>query len=71
MTVAANIPVVEPAKADAQRCTGSTCTNFVQVGVVGANTRSFSNSGLAGNTIYRYRVRAFKGGDYRHIRMCC
>jgi hypothetical protein len=42
-----------------ERCQGSTCTNFVQIATTAANVTSFSNTGLARNTRYRYRVRAF------------
>jgi hypothetical protein len=42
-----------------ERCTGNNCTNFVQIAQVGANVTSFANTGLVGNTRYRYRVRAF------------
>lgn len=42
-----------------ERCTGKGCTSFAEVGRVGANVRSFLDSGLARNTQYRYRVRAF------------
>jgi endonuclease/exonuclease/phosphatase family metal-dependent hydrolase len=42
-----------------ERCSGTTCSNFVQVNMVGANVTSFTNTGLARNTTYRYRVRAF------------
>jgi hypothetical protein len=42
-----------------ERCTGNSCTNFAQVGSVGANSTGFPNSGLTKNTWYRYRVRAF------------
>jgi fibronectin type 3 domain-containing protein len=38
------------------RCTGASCTNFVQVGT--ASGTSFSSSGLAASTTYRFRVRA-------------
>jgi hypothetical protein len=41
-----------------ERCTGNNCTNFSQINQVGANVTSFTNTGLARNTIYRYRVRA-------------
>lgn len=44
-----------------ERCTGSTCTNFVQIAEVTANITSFPNTGLAKNTTYRYRVRSFNG----------
>ncbi len=47
-----------------ERCTGATCSNFVQIATVGANVKIFSNSGLKRNTSYRYRVRAYNGsGD--------
>jgi Fibronectin type III domain/Beta-propeller repeat len=42
-----------------ERCVGSNCTTFAQVAAVGPNTTSFVDSGLARNTTYRYRVRAF------------
>ena len=42
-----------------ERCQGNGCTNFVQIAQVGANVTTFSNTGLARNTRYRYRVRAF------------
>jgi predicted phage tail protein len=42
-----------------ERCQGSGCTTFVQVAQVGANVTTFNNTGLARNTRYRFRVRAF------------
>ena len=39
-----------------ERCAGAACTNFAQVGTPTAT--SFSNTGLAASTTYRYRVRA-------------
>jgi predicted phage tail protein len=42
-----------------ERCKGSTCTNFSQIATVGANVTSYQNTGLSGNTTYRYRVRAY------------
>jgi PKD repeat protein len=39
-----------------ERCQGSTCTNFAQVGT--ATGTSYSSTGLAAGTAYRYRVRA-------------
>jgi len=42
-----------------ERCQGNGCTNFVEIAQVGINTSSFSNTGLAAKTWYRYRVRAF------------
>ena len=44
-----------------ERCTGNNCTNFAQIATVGANVTSFPDTGLATNTRYRYRVRAFNG----------
>ncbi|MSP37376.1 MAG: PKD domain-containing protein [Deltaproteobacteria bacterium] len=44
-----------------ERCTGATCTNFAQIAAVGANLKTFANSGLKRNTAYRYRVRAYNG----------
>jgi PKD repeat protein len=40
-------------------CTGNNCTNFAQVATVGANVRTYSNTGLAKNTVYTYRVRSY------------
>jgi subtilisin family serine protease len=45
-----------------ERCTGAGCGNFAQIGTVGANVTAASNTGLAANTTYRYRVRAFNAG---------
>jgi titin len=45
-----------------ERCIGNTCNNFAEIAQVGANVTSFSNTGLSGNTFYRYRVRATNGG---------
>ncbi|MDQ3685769.1 MAG: fibronectin type III domain-containing protein [Acidobacteriota bacterium] len=42
-----------------ERCTGAGCTNFAQTATVGANVRTFSNTGLTRNKTYRYRVRAY------------
>lgn len=39
-----------------QRCRGSGCTNFVQVGT--STTTSYADSGLTGSTTYGYRVQA-------------
>jgi predicted phage tail protein len=39
-----------------ERCRGTNCTNFAQVGTPAGT--SFSNTGLAANTTYRFRVRA-------------
>jgi fibronectin type 3 domain-containing protein len=42
-----------------ERCAGSSCTNFQQVGQTGTGVSTFTNSGLTRNQTYRYRVRAF------------
>jgi chitodextrinase len=42
-----------------ERCQGSGCSNFVQIGTSG--TLSFGDSGLRGSTSYSYRVRAQDG----------
>jgi hypothetical protein len=47
-----------------ERCAGSSCTNFVEVARVGANVKTFSNTGLTNNTAYRYRVRAYNAYGY-------
>jgi hypothetical protein len=44
-----------------ERCTGTNCTGFVEIAQIAANTVQFSNVGLAKNTVYSYRVRAFNG----------
>jgi fibronectin type 3 domain-containing protein len=47
-----------------ERCQGSSCTDFTQIGTVGANVTTFANSGLAADGAYRYRVRAYStAGD--------
>ncbi|HEV2827379.1 MAG TPA: fibronectin type III domain-containing protein, partial [Pyrinomonadaceae bacterium] len=45
-----------------ERCQDASCTNFAQIAQVGANTTSYPDTGLAANTSYRYRVRAFNNG---------
>jgi chitodextrinase len=40
-----------------ERCTGSTCTSFAQVGTT-TTALTFNNTGLTASTTYRYRVRA-------------
>ena len=47
-----------------ERCQGTGCTNFAQIAQVGASVRSYNDTGLACNTTYDYRIRAFNaGGD--------
>ncbi len=48
-----NVGVVEY---HVERCTGSGCANFAEIGT--STTNSYSNSGLTDATTYRYRVRA-------------
>jgi len=47
-----------------ERCTGATCSNFVEIATVGANITDYASTGLKRNTSYRYRVRAYNSsGD--------
>jgi hypothetical protein len=39
-----------------ERCQGTSCTNFVQIGI--PTTNSYSDTGLTASTTYTYRVRA-------------
>jgi len=53
-----------------ERCAGSGCTNFALIATLGANTTSYTDSGLARRTTYRYRVRARNSAgasDYSNI----
>lgn len=42
-----------------ERCRGATCANFALIASMGPNVTSYTSSGLAANTTYRYRVYAF------------
>ncbi|MGE5361496.1 MAG: fibronectin type III domain-containing protein [Bacteroidales bacterium] len=42
-----------------ERCTGSGCVDFAQVGSVGADVKAYSDLNLAASTTYTYRVRAY------------
>ncbi|MFM8322366.1 MAG: M14 family zinc carboxypeptidase, partial [Chloroflexota bacterium] len=42
-----------------ERCKGATCTNFVVIATLPANTAGYTNTKLTANTTYRYRVVAF------------
>jgi hypothetical protein len=44
-----------------ERCTGAGCTNFTQIATVSTNVTTYADTGVTRNTIYRYRVRAYKG----------
>jgi hypothetical protein len=53
-----------------ERCSGSGCTDFVQIATVAANVTNYSNTGLSPSTTYTYRVRAYNAGgnsDYSNI----
>lgn len=41
-----------------ERCSGSTCTNFITLATLPANTTTFRDSSVARRTTYRYRVKA-------------
>jgi chitodextrinase len=41
-----------------ERCTGSACSDFVEIGMVSGSSTSVTDTGLARRTTYTYRVRA-------------
>jgi hypothetical protein len=41
-----------------ERCPRRTCLNFVEIATVSRNESTYTDIGLADNTVYRYRVRA-------------
>jgi hypothetical protein len=45
-----------------ERCVGSGCTTFTQIADVGHDVTGYVDGGLARNTAYTYRVRAFNAG---------
>ena len=45
-----------------ERCRGSGCSNFAQIGTATAPATTFADSGLTGSTSYSYRVRAKDSG---------
>ena len=45
-----------------ERCAGLGCTGFTEVAVVGHDVTSYVDGGLARNSQYSYRVRAFNAG---------
>jgi Predicted xylanase/chitin deacetylase len=47
-----------------ERCQGAGCTNFAFRSTVAANAVSFTDTNLTSNTLYRYRIRAYRGADY-------
>ncbi|HEX8169920.1 MAG TPA: fibronectin type III domain-containing protein [Thermoanaerobaculia bacterium] len=42
-----------------ERCLGASCADFAEIARLGANVKMFSNTDVAANTTYRYRVRAW------------
>jgi hypothetical protein len=55
LTVSWTAPTGGAASYKLERCTGSGCTNFAQIAT--PTGTSYNDSGLTGNTTYRYRVR--------------
>src|SRR5882762_6917846 len=47
-----------------ERCTGATCSNFVQVGTTPSSTTTLNDPALLGSTTYSYRVRATDGTNF-------
>ncbi len=43
-----------------ERCAGVACSNFIEVAIMGANSTSYSDTGLVAATSYSYQVRAYK-----------
>jgi hypothetical protein len=46
-----------------ERCSGTGCTDFVQVATIAANGTTYSSRSLTSGTPYSYRVRAFRGSE--------
>ncbi len=42
-----------------ERCLALNCTNFAQIATIGANVRTYSDTGLLRGRRYRYLVRAY------------
>ncbi|MBK8452865.1 MAG: 6-bladed beta-propeller [Thiofilum sp.] len=55
---------LDESEARIERCAGAGCTNFAQIGVVSAYTAVYINGSLTPNTLYRYRIRAYRNGEY-------
>jgi PKD repeat protein len=43
-----------------ERCRGTGCTSFAQIAAVGGTATTYTDVGLSVNTVYRYRVRAYR-----------
>ncbi|HYH08865.1 MAG TPA: metallophosphoesterase [Thermoanaerobaculia bacterium] len=41
------------------RCSGATCTDFVEIAQLGANSTTYLDTGVSGSTVYLYRVAAY------------
>jgi len=53
-----------------ERCQGSGCTNFIEIALVAGTAAIYTDSGLAANTTYRYRARAYNSAgnsEYSNI----
>jgi len=46
---------------EVERCLGAACSDFARIVELPANSNAYSNTGLAANEVYRYRVRAVNG----------
>jgi hypothetical protein len=43
-----------------ERCRGSGCTGFALIATVAGTATTYTDVGLSANTVYRYRVRAYR-----------
>lgn len=48
---------------EVQRCTGSGCSSFVQVGSLGAGATTWTDTGVSAGMTYGYRVRAVRDAE--------
>jgi uncharacterized delta-60 repeat protein len=46
-----------------ERCEGAGCSDFVEIGTVGADVNTYNDVGLSPEQSYTYRVRAYKVAD--------
>lgn len=47
-----------------ERCLGSSCSNYVEIGSAGQNATGFADASAAADSTYSYRVRAYYGANY-------